>query len=192
MSALENVSSGKKVLGVFSLVMINVIAVDNLRSLTAGAEYGFALVFFYLLAALLFFIPSILVSAELATGWPTTGGVYVWVREAFGPRWGFLTIWLQWIYNVVWYPTILAFMAATLAHLMNPALAANKIYTLGMILVLFWGATWMNCLGIRISSWVSIVGAVIGTIIPMLIIIVLGAFWLLNGHHSQIVFNTAS
>src|SRR5438046_332839 len=116
-----NTHSGHgKPLGVFSLVMINVIAVDNLRSLTAGAEYGFALVFFYILAALLFFIPTILVAAELATGWPTTGGVYVWVREAFGTRWGFLTIWIQWIYNVVWYPTIFAFIAGIFAYLINP------------------------------------------------------------------------
>src|SRR5687767_4859264 len=102
-------SKPHKKLNLFALVMINVIAVDNLRSLTAGAEYGYALVFFYLLAAILFFIPTILVTAELATGWPTTGGVYVWVKEAFGEQWGFLTIWLQWIYNVVWYPTIFTF-----------------------------------------------------------------------------------
>ena len=97
--------------------MINVIAIDNLRSLTAGAEYGFSMVFFYLVAAILFFVPTILVTAELATGWPNTGGVYIWVREAFGPRWGFLTIWLQWIYNVVWYPTIFAFIASIVAYL---------------------------------------------------------------------------
>src|SRR5690348_3007813 len=114
MSIELNRPSGKP-LGVFALVMINVIAVDNLRSLTVGAEYGFALVFFYLLAAILFFIPTILVTAELATGWPNTGGVYVWVREAFGPRLGFLTIWMQWIYNVVWYPTVFTFMAGILA-----------------------------------------------------------------------------
>ena len=83
-----------KSLSLFTLIMMNVIAIDNLRSLTVGAEFGFSMVFFYLVAMLLFFIPTILVSAELATGWPNTGGVYVWVREAFGPRWGFLTIWL--------------------------------------------------------------------------------------------------
>src|SRR5690242_8046126 len=99
-------NGSSKRLSVFALVMINVIAVDSLRNLTMGAEYGLALVFFYSLAALLFFIPTVLVTAELATGWPITGGSYVWVREAFGSRLGFLAIWLQWIYNVVWYPTI--------------------------------------------------------------------------------------
>ena len=96
----------KKTLGAFGLAMINVIAVDSLRSLPFSAEYGFSLVFFYILAAITFFFPTALVAAELATGWPNKGGIYVWVREAFGERWGFLVIWLQWIYNVVWYPTI--------------------------------------------------------------------------------------
>src|SRR5262245_25822142 len=112
--------SSKKILGVFSLVMINVIAVDSLRSLPFSATYGFSLIFYYLLAAICFFFPVALVAAELATGWPNKGGIYVWVREAFGERWGFLVIWLQWIYNVVWYPTILAFIAGTIAYLFDP------------------------------------------------------------------------
>src|SRR5689334_358993 len=114
-------ANSSKTLGVFRLAMINVIAVDSLRSLPAGAEYGFSLVFFYLVAALVFFIPTALVSAELATAWPKTGGIYIWTRTAFGRHWGLLAIWLQWIYNVIWYPTILSFIAATLAYLFDPA-----------------------------------------------------------------------
>jgi len=169
--------------------MMNVIAIDNLRSLTAGAVYGFSLVFFYLLAAALFFIPTILVTAELATGWPNTGGVYIWVREAFGPRWGFLTIWLQWIYNVVWYPTIFAFIAGIIAYLIDPALVDNKFFMLGIILLAFWGTTLLNCFGLKIASWVSVIGAVIGTIFPMLLIALLSFIWIYWGKPSQISFS---
>jgi putative glutamate/gamma-aminobutyrate antiporter len=182
-------SSKGKTLSVFTLVMINVIAIDNLRSLTAGAIYGFTLVFFYLVAALLFFIPTILVTAELATGWPNTGGVYIWVREAFGPRWGFLTIWLQWIYNVVWYPTIFAFIAGILAYLIHPSLVDNKFYMLGVILSAFWGTTLVNCFGLKISSWISVVGAIIGTIFPMVFIAILSFFWIYKGNPSQVHFS---
>ena len=177
-----------KALGVFALVMINVIAVDNLRSLTAGAEYGFALVFFYLLAALLFFIPSILVSAELATAWPTTGGVYVWVKEAFGQRLGFLTIWLQWIYNVVWYPTIFTFIAGIFAYLISPSLANNKFFMLTVILSTYWGMTLLNCLGLKVSNFLSTLGAILGTIFPMILIAILGFAWIYLGKQSQIQF----
>ena len=185
-------SSLGKPLSVVSLVMINIIAVDSLRSLTAGAEYGFALVFFYCLAAILFFIPTILVSAELATGWPNTGGVYVWVREAFGLRAGFLTIWLQWIYNVVWYPTIFAFIAGVIAYLVDPALINNKIYMLSVILSLVWLLTIINCMGIRVSSILSSCGAVIGTLIPMVFIASLGVLWAYQSKPSQIQFHMSS
>src|ERR1700733_7354110 len=130
--------SKKKVLSVFSLVMINVIAVDSLRTLPISAKLGLPLISYYLVAALTFFIPVALVAAELATAYPNTGGIYVWVREAFGRRAAFITIWLQWIYNVVWYPTIMAFIAATIAYLFDPALANNKIYLLSTIIALFW------------------------------------------------------
>lgn len=177
-----------KPLGIFSLAMINVIAVDSLRSLPAGAEYGLSLVFFYLLAAICFFIPTALVSAELATAWPNTGGVYIWVRTAFGQRWGFLTIWLQWIYNVIWYPTILSFIAATLAYLINPALASDKFYLLTVVLGTLWIVTGLNCLGLRIASLFTSLGAIIGTIIPMIVITALGFAWLKQGRPTEIHF----
>jgi amino acid transporter len=171
----------KKVLSVFSLVMINVIAVDSLRTLPISAKLGLPLVFYYIIAALTFFIPVALVAAELATAYPNTGGIYVWVREAFGRRAGFITIWLQWIYNVVWYPTMMAFIAATISYLYAPQLANNKFYLLGTSVSLFWFITLLNCFGMRISSIVSVIGATIGTILPMIGIMLLGTIWLLQG-----------
>ncbi len=180
----------QKVLSVFSLVMINIIAVDSLRSLPMAAEYGFSLVFYYLLAALVFFIPIALVAAELATGWPEKGGVYVWIREAFGAKWAFFIIWIQWIYNVVWFPTIMAFLGGMIAYLFAPKLAANPYFMLCVILVLFWLATLINSFGMKASSFMSTLGALIGTIFPMVFISVLGVIWLTQGHHSEIKFTT--
>jgi len=168
--------------------MINIIAVDSLRNLPISAEYGFSIIFFYILGAILFFIPIALVAAELATGWPKLGGMYVWVKEAFGKKAGLITIWLQWIYNVVWYPTILAFLATTAAYFFNPALGNSKIYLLSVVIGSFWLATFANCFGMRISSWISTAGALLGTIIPMVFIIILGIIWLATGHTSEIQF----
>lgn len=179
----------RKVLSVFSLVMINVIAVDSLRSLPINAELGTSIVFYYALAALLFFFPVAFVAAELATGWPQLGGIYIWVREAFGKRWGFVTIWLQWFYNIVWYPTILAFVATTLAYLFDPALAQSKTYLISVLLGSFWATTLINCGGIQLSSWVSTVGAIVGTLLPITLLIILAAVWLLLGHPSAIDFH---
>lgn len=179
----------KKVLSVFSLVMINVIAVDSLRTLPISAKLGASLISYYLLAALAFFIPVALVAAELATAFPNTGGIYIWVREGFGKKAGFITIWLQWIYNVVWYPTILAFIAATIAYLFEPNLANNKSYLLITVLGLFWLFTLLNCFGMKVSSIVSTIGALLGTILPMLVIIFLALVWLLQGKPSAVDFH---
>lgn len=174
-------ASSKRVLSVFSLVMINVIAVDSLRTLPISAKLGFPLISYYALAALIFFIPVALVAAELATAYPSTGGIYVWIREAFGKRMAFTTIWLQWIYNVFWYPTIMAFVVATLAYLFDPNLANHKWYLLSTMIGLFWLFTYLNCHGMKISSLISTLGACLGTIIPMLLIALLGFIWVLQG-----------
>ncbi|MCK4869992.1 MAG: amino acid permease, partial [Gammaproteobacteria bacterium] len=92
----EQQSKIKPTMNVFTLVMINVIAIDSLRGIPMGAHYGLALVFYYVVCGLAFFLPSALVSAELATAWPQTGGIYVWVREAFGVPVAFLVSWIQW------------------------------------------------------------------------------------------------
>jgi amino acid transporter len=162
--------------------MINVIAVDNLRTLPVSAKLGYSLVSYYLLAAVAFFIPIALVAAELATAYPSTGGLYVWVREAFGRRTAFITIWLQWVYNIVWYPTILVFIVTTMAYLFAPELAKNRVYLLSTTTGLFWLMTLLNCFGMRISGLVSILGALIGTLIPMIGITILGGIWVYQGH----------
>ena len=115
---------------------MNVTAVVSLRGLPAEAEYGLSSAFYYLFAALVFLIPTALVAAELAAMFADKqGGVFRWVGEAFGPRAGFLAIWLQWIESTIWYPTVLTFGAVSFAFIgMNDAsdavLASNKIFTL--------------------------------------------------------------
>lgn len=178
----------KKHLSVFGLVMINVIAIDSLRTLPMGAEYGFSLVFYYVIAAVTFFLPMALVSAELATAWPETGGIYIWVREAFGKKLGFITIWLQWFYNICWYPTIMSFIAATIAYCFNPEWANNKYYMLFIITVFFWASTFVNFLGMRASHVLSTISAILGTILPMVFIIGLGGYWLYLGKPSHVEF----
>ena len=181
-----NSEKNKRVLGVFVLAMMNVAVIASLRVLPMMAEEGFSLVFFFVAAALVFLIPTALVSAELATGWTKQGGVYLWVKEAFGGRWGFLAIWLQWIQNVIWYPTVLSFAGATLAYMINPSLANNKIYMLAVILTVYWGSTLASFRGMRTTGWLSTVGALVGTLVPGAAIITLGLMWFFSGNVPQI------
>lgn len=171
-----------------ALTMLNLAIVCTLRGLPIMAEEGLSLVFYFIASAVLFLVPVSLVSAELATGWPPKGpgGVYIWVNEAFGSRWGFLAMWLQWVQNVVWFPTILSFIAATLAYLYKPALADNNLYMLIVVLIAYWGGTVINFRGMEASGILSIVCVVAGTIVPGLLIVALGAGWILSGHPSTV------
>lgn len=175
-----------KKLSVFTLAMINVAAVSSVRNWPTIAEYGFSSLFFFGLAALLFFIPVSMVAAELATGWPKTGGVFVWVKEAFGHRTGFLAIWLLWAENLVYYPALISFIAGTVSYLINPMLCHSTLYILTFVVSLFWITTIMNLFGMRTSGWISSLGVMLGTIIPGAIIISLGIAWYCMGHPLQI------
>lgn len=165
--------------------------VISLRNLPLTATYGLSSLFFYCAAALLFMIPYALVSAELASGWPKAGGVYIWVKEAMGEKWGFFAIWMQWFHNMTWYPAMLSFVAAGIAYVFKPELATNKTYLTTVILVGFWSITLLNFLGIRFSALVSTLCLILGTIVPGLVLITLGILWLALGEPLQISF-TAS
>ncbi len=189
MSSAKPPIEHRRTLNVFVLAMLSLAVVISLRNLPLTAEYGLASLFFYIVAALFFMIPYALVSAELASGWPKAGGVYIWVREALGDRWGFFAIWMQWFHNMTWYPAMLAFIGAGIAFLFNPALANNKIYLTTVVLVGFWGVTFLNFLGIKTSAWFSTFCVIIGGILPGILLIVFAAYWIITGQPLAIPFS---
>ena len=172
----------------FMLAMITIALIVTLRGMPTLAKYGLSSIFFYGFSTIFFLIPVSLIAAELATAWPQEGGIFLWVTKAFGDKWGFVATFLQWIPIVIWYPVALSFIAAAISYIFNPALASNKYYILFVILIIYWGATFLNFKGLKVSGWVSSLCATFGIIIPAAIIIILGAIWLFQGHHSHVVF----
>jgi putative glutamate/gamma-aminobutyrate antiporter len=179
--------SSKKKMTVFTLSMMTVAAVVSLRGLPMMAKEGLSMIFYILFAAVMFLLPASLVAAELGGAFSKEeGGVYSWVKQAFGSRWGFTAIWLQWIQNVVWYPTVLAFAAGALAYLfMDPGLADKGSFTGIVILVCYWGATFVTLAGTNVVSSVTKYGVLLGTVLPGIMIIVLGLLWVDQGNPLQ-------
>lgn len=179
-----------KKISFFSLVILIIAAIDNIRNLPAAALFGTAMIFFFVFSAIVFLIPTSLVAAELSAAFPEKGGVYQWINMAFGKKWAMAAIWLQWINTMVWYPTMLSFIAGTLSYLIDPALAQNKAYLVSVILTVFWGLTLANLKGVHVSAMINNVCATIGTIIPMIFLIILGAIWFFKGEPLQIHLST--
>ncbi len=185
--------AGQGTIGWISLAMINLAIIYSVRGLPLMAEEGFQAISFMAVSAAFFLIPISLVTAELSSTWPPKGdgGVYIWVNEALGERWAFLAIWLQWSENVIWFPTVLSFIAATLAYAFSPELAENRIYTLSVVLLVYWGGTFANMRGMKTSAWISTLG-VLSTLITTGLIVVLGFSWIIGGNPSQIHFSWAA
>jgi len=171
----------KKVLGLFALAMINVAAVLSIRNFPSMAIYGWSCIGWYIIGAILFLIPISLAGAELATGWPEGGGVYAWVKQAFGEKGGFTALFCEWSNNLVWFPTVLSFIASTLAFALTPALANNPWYMFTVMMIAFWGTTAIAYFGEEVSTKFSNIGVIIGSIIPSILIILLGVWWIGSG-----------
>ena len=170
-------------ISVFALVLLISGAIDNIRNLPTTALFGPSLIFFFIIAAIVFLIPVSLVAAELSSTWSEEeGGVYSWVHHAFGKTWAFFAIWLQWINTLVWFPTILSFIAGTLAYLINPDLAQNKYYLVSVILIVFWSLTYLGLSGLKASARFASLCAILGMIIPITLIIVFAIIWCVDGH----------
>lgn len=182
-------SSGQRTLGIFTLSMISVSAIIALRNLPSFAIFGTSIITLLGLATLMFLIPIALVCAELASGWPKEGGLYAWVKEAFGDTAGAIAVWLEWIESVVWLPTVLSFIGTTLAYALAPILGENKWYMFAVMLSVLWMGTLLNFRSIKTSGWVSTFGIVAGSIIPGLIIIVMGALWWFKGEPLLVDFS---
>ncbi len=175
-------------LGLFLLIMLITGSIDSIRNLPTTALFGPSLIFFFVFSAVVFLIPAGLVSAELSSTWTEQGGIYDWVRMAFGEKIAVVAIWLQWINTMAWYPTILSTIAGFLAYLINPALVENKMYMVSVILIVFWGQTILNFRGVHSSARFASLCGILGMIIPMALIIFLGFLWTAQGRPSELHF----
>lgn len=170
----------------WAMAILIITSILSMRGLPSEAKYGVQSIFFYLFAAVVFLLPFALVCAELASTYTKSGGLYRWVAEAFGPRLGWLAMFLEWQTIVIWFPTVLMFAAASLAYMFWPesfdhALASNKIYTLAIALLVYWLSTWNALRGQRSANLLSTYGGLVGTIIPGAVLIVLGIVYFLVG-----------
>ena len=163
--------AGKACISWVTLALMTTSSVASLRASPAMAVYGLAAVFLYVVPAIIFLIPTSLVSAELASGWE--GGVYRWVSEGLTKPLGFLAVWCQFAMTIFYYPSLLAYVASTFAYIINPSLAANGLYVALVIMVLFWTGVFVSSRGTKAVAGLSSAGLVVGTLVPGVVMVAL-------------------
>ncbi len=104
----------KKHFGRFDILFFLVCTIVGVDTIGAVASYGAEAFTWLIVLAVVFFIPSALLFAELGTAFPEEGGPYVWTRLAFGRLAGAVNNFLYWVTNPVWLGGTLAVLAAAI------------------------------------------------------------------------------
>lgn len=167
-----------KKLSLFGLIGITMAFFGTVRSVPTLASTGWSQIFYMLLAACVFALPIALMSAELSTGWPEEGGPQVWVRNALGEKWGFVTSWLLWVQMFFGMVMVASTVGVLLGYVINrPELGTNNIFIFVMILISYWGITLLN-LKFDMVKIAGDWGAIIGVYIPFVALVILGVLYM--------------
>jgi amino acid transporter len=171
-------------MGFWDVLLFNIVTVLGPRWVAAAAHNGPSSVSLWVLAALLFFVPSALVINELSSRFPVEGGLYVWAKEAFGDFHGFVAGWTYWIYTIFYFPGLLLASAAMSAYVIGPrggALSQDRSFLLWVSIVLLVIAVALNIIGLNIGKWLQNVGGV-ATYAPLTMLVVVALLvWMRHG-----------
>ncbi|NVK43433.1 MAG: APC family permease [Oceanospirillaceae bacterium] len=159
----------KKALSALDITLYTISAILLVDQIALSAAVGESAIFWWLAVLVLFFVPNTLVTAELGTRYPEQGGIYAWIRDAFGTRWGARITWLYWINIALWMPAVFIMFGAIFATLYWPDLSLWCQIVLGLSLC--WLTAAVNCLPLRLSKWIPN----LGTPLKFIVILTLGA-----------------
>lgn len=168
----------KKVLRSLDMTLFTVCAILVMDTLAPSAAIGPSSISWWLITLVLFFVPYGLITAELGTTYPEQGGLYVWIKKAFGEKWAARTTWLYWINVALWMPSVYILFAGMFAQLFFPDM--SLWLQIGIGIVMTWVTVWIGSMKMDIGKWIPNIGAIIKALI--MVVIGVGAF-IYAGHH---------
>ncbi|HCN70828.1 MAG TPA: glutamate:gamma-aminobutyrate antiporter, partial [Pusillimonas sp.] len=178
--APANSAKQLSLLGFFAITASMVMAVYEYPTF---ATSGFSLVFFLLLGGLLWFIPVGLCAAEMATveGWEE-GGVFAWVSNTLGERWGFAAISFGYLQIAIGFIPMIYFVLGALSYILAwPALDNDPVVKTIAGLVILWGLALTQFGGTRHTAQIAKAGFFLGILLPAIILVILAISYLLSG-----------
>ena len=186
--------SFKRTLTFFGFFAITASMVMTVYEYPSFATSGFQLVFFLIVGGILWFLPVALCAAEMATvkGWES-GGIFAWVGNTLGRRWGFAALFFQWFQITVGFVTMAFFILAALAYVVKwDALYDNPLVMFFGVAAIVWLLTLTQLGGTKYTARISKVGFVGGIIVPVLVLLFGLIFYFATGGASQITIDAAT
>lgn len=178
-------------LGFFSITASMVMAVYEYPTF---ATSGFSLVFFLLLAGFLWFIPVALCAAEMATveGWEE-GGVFAWVSNTLGERWGFAAISFTYLQIAIGFIPMLYFVLGSLSYILSwPALNEDPVIRTIAGLIILWTLAFTQFGGTKYTARIAKLGFFGGILLPALLLVFLAILHLASGARLEIEMSAAT
>lgn len=149
----------KRKFRLFSAVLATVCIILVGDAVAPTASIGNSMYVWWLIMIIGFFIPYALISAELGTQYPSEGGMYTWIKKAFGKKWASRVAWFYWVN----YPLWIASLADLITSLLMQMLGVEMELWMVLAIQLFYTVvvTVLGMLRISQSAWVSNLGAII-------------------------------
>src|SRR5215467_13266818 len=158
----------KKELGLTDLVLTQILFIIGLSWVGAAAKLGPSHITFWLLAILLFYIPSAVVVIYLNRLMPLEGGLYQWAKLGFNEFTGFMVAWNLWLYVIVLTSEIGLQVATYLSYALGPSaawLAKSKWVIAGSSFVIIGAMVVVSTIGLGVGKWIHNAGAVMMIVI---------------------------
>lgn len=168
----SNKKGFKKVLKSLDMTLFTVCAILVIDTLAPSAAIGTSSISWWVITLILFFIPYGLITAELGTTYPEQGGLYIWVKNAFGEKWAARTTWLYWINVALWMPSVYILFAGMFAQLFFPEMSLWLQIAIGIVMT--WITVWIGSMTLETGKWIPNIGAIIKAVI--MVVIGVGAF----------------
>ena len=143
---------------------------------------------------MLWFIPVALCAAEMATveGWEK-GGVFAWVSNTLGERWGFAAIAFTYFQIAIGFIPMLYFILGALSYVLAwPALNNDPLVKTIALLVIMWFLAFTQLGGTKYTARIAKAGFLGGILLPAGILVVLAILHLASGAKLEIEMNAAS
>jgi len=177
-------ASLKKELGVRDLVLTQILFIVGLAWIGVAGKLGPSHVVFWVLALVLFYLPSAAVVMYLSRLIPLEGGLYQWAKLGFSETVGFMLAWNLWLYVIVHTSEIGLECATYLSYALGPSAAWMTKSTWFVALasaVLMSLMVLAATIGLAVGKWVHNAGGVVMLIVfgALLVLPVIG---LLTGH----------
>jgi amino acid transporter len=151
----------KKELGLTDLVFTQILFIVGLPWVGVAAKQGPSHVVLWLLATLLFYIPSAFVVIYLNKAMPLEGGLYQWAKLGFNEFIGFIVAWNLWLFAILNTSEIGLQLTQYIIYIVGPSsegLAENRLFIGAVNLFVIGVLIVVTIIGLGIGKWVHKAG----------------------------------